>query len=101
MIHVLATLKVKEGHLAEFVAIFKANVPNVLQEKGCVEYTPALDIPTDIATQDSDANVVTVIEKWETLEDLNTHAVAPHMRAYGEQVKDMLEKVSLKILGNA
>lgn len=101
MVHVLASLYVKEGRLAEFVRIFKANVPNVLKEDGCIEYVPAIDLATDISTQDKNACVVTVIEKWASLDALKAHSVAPHMRAYGEQVKDILEKVSLKILQNA
>lgn len=101
MIHVLASIQVKEGHLAEFIAIFKANVPNVLAEKGCVEYVPAIDVQTDMARQVTNANEVTVVEKWETLEDLVAHSKAPHMLAYGEQVKDLVTSVSLKILAAA
>ena len=100
MIHVLASLHIKNGHVAEFLEIFNANVPNVLQEKGCIEYTPAIDVPTDIKTQVCDKNVVTVIEKWESLQALKDHAVAPHMKAYEEKVAHILEGVSLKILGN-
>ena len=98
MIHVLASLQIKEGHLAEFIAIFKANVPNVLQEKGCVEYVPTIDVPTDLPPQAINANIVTIVEKWECLEDLLAHLQAPHMLTYGEQVKDMLVGKSLKIL---
>ena len=98
MIHVLASLRIKEGHLAEFVAIFKANIPNVLQEKGCIEYIPTIDVQTDIPPQAMNKDMVSVVEKWETLEDLIAHSKAPHMLAYGEQVKDILENVSLKIL---
>ena len=38
MVHVLASLRVKAGCMPELVRIFKANVPNVLREKGCIEY---------------------------------------------------------------
>ncbi len=31
-----------------------------------------------------------VIEKWESLDHLKAHMVAPHMAAYANQVKDML-----------
>ena len=101
MIHVLASLLIKEGRLAEFVAIFKANVPNVLQEKGCIEYIPVIDVQTEMSRQVSNKNVVTVVEKWASLEDLIAHSKAPHMLAYGEQVKAILENVSLKILTEA
>ena len=98
MIHVIASLQIKDGQLAEFIDIFKANVPNVLQEKGCIEYVPTIDVPTDLPPQDKHRNAVTIVEKWETLDDLMAHMTAPHMLAYGEKVKDMVEKKSLKIL---
>ena len=98
MIHVLASLHIKNSHLDEFIAIFKANIPNVLKEKGCVEYIPTVDVPTDLPPQDMNKNVVTIIEKWENLNDLLAHLKAPHMLAYGEKVKDIVEKKSLKIL---
>ena len=98
MINVLASVHVKQGRRAEFIAIFKANVPNVLKEDGCIEYAPTIDAATSDARQELDPNLVTVIEKWETLEALQAHTQAPHMLAYGETVKDMVEKVTLKIL---
>ena len=98
MVHVLASLRIKEGHLAEFLEIFKANVHHVLKEKGCIEYIPAIDLPTYISAQAVDQNMVSVIEKWESLAALKDHAVAAHMQAYEKKVKDILEGVSLKIL---
>ena len=100
MIRVVATLKVKAGHRAEFIEIFKANVPNVLKEKGCLEYVPTVDLPTDMP-QAMDENIVTVIEKWESPEALKEHSVAPHMKAFREKVKDILESSSLRILEDA
>lgn len=101
MINVIASIRVKEGRLAEFVEIFKANIPNVLKEKGCVEYMPTIDVPTGLPPQALDHNVVTIIEKWACLADLQTHLSAPHMRLYKEKVKDLVDKVSLKILEEA
>lgn len=98
MIHVLASLHIKEGHLAEFVEIFKANIPNVLKENGCVGYVPTVDVQTDLPPQEMNQNVVTIIEQWESLNDLLAHLKAPHMLAYGEKVKNLVEKKSLKIL---
>jgi quinol monooxygenase YgiN len=100
MIYVVATLKVKEGCRAEFVRIFKANVPNVLKEEGCLEYNPTVDFPTDMP-QALDENVVTIIEKWESPEALKKHSAAPHMRAYRDQVRNILDSSSLRILENA
>lgn len=101
MIHVLASLHIKPGRREEFLAIFKANVPHVLKEQGCIEYIPAIDIASGIADQVENDDIVTVIEKWSSLDALHAHMQAPHMLAYNEKVKDILENVTLKILQSA
>jgi quinol monooxygenase YgiN len=98
MIYVLASVSVKEGKRAEFLDIFKANVANVLEEKGCIEYRPTVDLATDIPPQELDPNQVTIIEKWDSLDDLKNHLSAPHMLTYRELVSDLVVKVSLKVL---
>ena len=101
MINVIASIHIKEGQLAEFVEIFKSNIPNVLEEKGCIEYVPYIDLPTGLPPQELNKNVVTIIEKWDSLDDLQTHLTVPHMLAYKEKVKDLVDRVSLKILKEA
>lgn len=101
MINVIASIHVKDGSLPEFLVIFKSNIPNVLKEEGCIEYIPTIDLPTGLPPQELDKNVVTIIEKWRRLEDLLAHLSAPHMLAYKERVKDLVDKVSLKILEKA
>jgi quinol monooxygenase YgiN len=101
MINVLAAISVKPGKRDEFVKIFKANVPNVRAETGCIEYVPTVDVDAELAPQILDENSVTVIEKWESLEALQDHLVAPHMMAYKEQVKDIVDGVSIKVLQEA
>jgi len=101
VIHVIASIHVKEGRVPEFIEIFKANIPHVQKEKGCIDYISTIDISTGLPPQQLEENVVTIIEKWESLEDLRVHLVAPHMLAYREKVKDIVEKVVLKVLRNA
>jgi quinol monooxygenase YgiN len=101
MIHVIASVSIKQGSRGEFLEIFKANVRNVLQEQGCIEYRPAVDVATGLDPQVLDENLVTVIEKWESLEDLHAHLSAPHMLAYREKVSALVEDVKLKVLGDA
>lgn len=101
MVHVLASIRVVPGRKADFIKIFKANVPNVLNEDGCIEYIPTVDFPSGFSSQELDENLVTIIEKWESLEHLQAHLVASHMNSYQEQVKDMVEHVGLKVLGDA
>ena len=101
MINVIASIYIKEGRLSEFVEIFKLNIPNVLKEEGCIEYVPTVDVLTDLSPQELDDNVVTIIERWNSLDDLQAHLSAPHMLAYKENIKDLVHKVSLKILKEA
>jgi quinol monooxygenase YgiN len=38
------------------------------------------------------------VEKWESLQALHAHLVAPHMAVYRERVKDVVVGVTLQIL---
>ena len=101
MIHVIASIHIKEGRMAEFIEIFKANIPHVLEEKGCIEYAPTVDVLTGLPPQEMNENVVTIVEKWDSLEDLRSHLSAPHMLSYKEKVEDIVVKVVLKVLERA
>ncbi len=101
MINVIATIEVKDSRLDDFIEIFKSNVPNVLQEDGCIEYLPTVDFNAKLPSQVLDSSTVTVIEKWESFAHLQAHFVAPHMLKYKSEVKDLVESVSLKILKSA
>ena len=98
MINVIASIEIKEGQLSNFVEIFKSNIPKVLKEKGCIEYVPTIDVPTGLPPQEINNNVVTLIEKWNSLEDLTAHLTAPHMLAYREKTKALVERMSVKVL---
>jgi len=98
MIYVLASIRIKEGRRDAFLEIFKANIPDVLKEEGCLEYVPTVDMATGLPPQELNAHVVTIIEKWRSLDDLKAHLAAPHMLAYREQVKDLVAGLSLKVL---
>ena len=101
MVNVIASIHIKAGNLPEFLKIFWSNVPAVRAEKGCIEYFPAVDIDTGLPPQVLDLNMVTVIEKWESVEALRDHLAAPHMLAYREKVKDMVAGLSIKVLREA
>lgn len=98
MIHVIAAIQVKPGNVREFIDIFKSNVPNVLAEKGCIDYVPTIDVDAGLPPQQRDADTVTIIEKWDSLDDLQAHLKTPHMLAYREKVKDIVKGMSLKVL---
>lgn len=99
MIHVIATIEIVPGRRDEFLAIFWENVAKVLAEDGCLEYTPAVDLATDIPAQAPPReDVVTVIEKWRDPPALQQHLVAPHMAVYRERVRDLVQSVELHVL---
>jgi len=98
MIHVIASIKVKPESLEDFIAIFKANVPHVLAEDGCLGYEPAVDLDTGMPFQTREPDVVTVVEKWESLDALKAHLATPHMLDYREKTQAMIEDTVVRIL---
>lgn len=102
LIHVIADIEVAPGRRDDFLAEFHRLVPQVLQEKGCLEYGPACDTFANLPSQPPlRVNNVTVIEKWESLEALHAHLAAPHMIAYRQRVKDLVVSVTLHVLAPA
>ncbi|VGO21337.1 putative quinol monooxygenase [Pontiella sulfatireligans] len=101
MIHVIASIGVKPGKRAAFIKIFKANVPAVQAEDGCVEYIPTIDTNSGIEAQWKDETVVTIIEKWKTIEALHVHLAASHMEQFKKDTANLVEDVSLTVLEDA
>lgn len=101
MINVIASIRVKPEGKAKFLEIFKDNVPAVRAEAGCLEYRPTVDAETELPPQRLDADVVTIIEKWSSLDALLAHLNAPHMATYREKVKTLVVGVELKVLQDA
>ena len=99
MIHVIATVQLVAGKREAFLAEFRKIIPLVRAEEGCLEYGPAVDLGTDITAQGpARENVVTVLEKWQSLDTLKKHLQAPHMVAYRPKVKDFVQSVQLQVL---
>ena len=98
MISVIASIHVKDGQIDKFIEIFKSNMPAVLGEKGCMEYIPTVDMPTGLAPQELNENVVTIIEKWGSVEDLMAHLSSAHMLEYKEKTNDIVESMEIKVL---
>lgn len=99
MIHVIATITLHPGRRAEFLAEFHKLVPLVHAEAGCIEYGPAVDVDSGIPVQGPlREDVVTVVEKWESLDHLRAHLAAPHMDAYRKTVEGMVADTKLLVL---
>jgi|GEM_PF-102174 len=98
MIYVIATVEVGEGQRDAFLAEFRKVMPLVQAECGCLEYGPTIDIETGIPVQIAQRpNVVTIVERWESVDALKAHLVAPHMHDYRARVKDLVKGVKLQV----
>ena len=78
--------KISQSKKDKFLEHLRSNIPNVIKEKGCIEYTPAYDIDVKIDNQAFDKNQITIIEKWKSIYSLQNHLQAPHMISYRKQV---------------
>ena len=102
MIHVIAVITAKPGKREEILNHFRANVPAVRAEKGCIEYGAAVDAENPLPFQTKwGADTFLVIEKWESMDALKAHAAAPHMAAYGAKTKQLIASRVIHILSPA
>ncbi len=96
MIHVLAFVTAKPGQRAALLELFKANVPNVHAEEGCIEYQAVVDV--DGASPAFGPDTFIVVEKWETMAALKAHAASAHMKAHGEQAGPLRASAAVHVL---
>ena len=97
MIHVIAIITAKPGKREDVLAAFRANMPAVHAEEGCIEYGPAIDASTGTPAKFGEDSFV-VIEKWASAVHLKAHAASPHMKAYGEKTRDLLADRKIHVL---
>lgn len=102
MINVVAHITAKPGQRAEVLRHFRANMPAVHKEDGCIEYQPVVDADGFGAFQTKIGDdSFFVIEKWRDEAALKAHAAAPHMLAYGKATKEMVAARVIHILKGA
>jgi quinol monooxygenase YgiN len=101
MIHVLAIITTKPGMRDTILGHFRANMPAVHAENGCIEYGPAIDAEGFAAGKPLGPDTFVVVEKWESLDALKAHAAAPHMAAYAARTKDLIASRVIHVLSPA
>lgn len=102
MIHVVAIITAKPGKREEIMEAFRANIPAVHGEPGCIEYGPAIDAEGIGGFQAKfGPETFVVLEKWESQDALKAHAAAPHMAAYGAKTKDLIASRVIHVLSPA
>jgi len=100
MVHVLAFITTKPGMRPDVLALFNAMVPAVRAEDGCIEYGAVVDLDGAIQTPIG-ADRFVVVEKWESLDDLNAHTASAHMASFAAQAKDMLAERIIHVMRDA
>lgn len=102
MIHVIAIITAKPGNKDAILEAFRANMPAVHAEAGCIEYGPATDADGIGGFQTKfGADTFLVIEKWESADHLKAHAGSPHMATYGAKTKDLIASRVIHVLSPA
>ena len=101
MIRVVAVITTNPGRREELLAAFRANVPNVRAEKGCIEYAGHIDAANvgPFQTEYGPDSLV-VLESWESPDALRAHVTAPHMKAYSEKTKELIAKRTIHVLSS-
>ena len=99
MIHVLAIITAKPGLRDQILEHFRANVPNVKAEKGCIEYGATIDTEGMGSFQTKlGPDTFVVIEKWESTDALKAHSAAPHMAAYAAKTREHIVSRVIHVL---
>ena len=102
MIHVIAIITAKPGNREAILTAFRANVPAVHAEAGCIEYGPAIDTEDAGRIQTPlGADTFVVIEKWESMDHLKAHGASAHMAAYAAKTRDMIASRVIHVLSPA
>jgi quinol monooxygenase YgiN len=99
MVHVVATIEAAEGKRDAVLAEFRRIIPAVRAEDGCIEYGTAVDVASGHPAQlPLRPDVVTVVEKWASLDALRAHGQAPHMLDFRQRTSGLVKKVTLQVM---
>ncbi len=99
MIRVVALITAKPGRREEMLAAVRAVTPAVRAEQGCIEYQAVTDVAEFGAIQTKlGDDVYAVIETWSDADALKAHGVAPHMKDFGQKVKDLIANRVIHVL---
>ena len=99
MLHIIVTMMVKEGRMKEYLAVCEELRLLVLMEKGCQAYEYAREIASPLGIQEPiEANRITLIERWESIDALKAHMETRHMKEAGVKMKDLRSSVVARVV---
>lgn len=84
MLIVAAEVTIEEGSVEPVRDALRTMEEESLKEPGCQTYAFSLDI--------SDPGTVRIIERWDSMEDLQAHFTTPHMAAFREAIAQIKPK---------
>jgi quinol monooxygenase YgiN len=96
MLHVVVTMTVKEGRLEEFLALCRELRPKVLAEPGCLAYDYTREIPGPFGGGPGRAGKIILLELWESMEALEAHLMAKHMKETGARMAELRSSVEVR-----
>lgn len=99
MIHVVAILTAAPGAFDTVLQRYRAVLPAVHAEAGCIEYRIAVDHPKAGPFRAAfGPESLVVIEKWDDMASLDAHSRTAHMQALNAVVKPLLTRREVHVL---
>jgi quinol monooxygenase YgiN len=99
MLHLVVTMIIKEGRMAEFQEVCRWLRPQVLAEPGCLAYDYTRDAPSPLDPGKAlEPDRITLLERWESPAALQAHMQAPHMKEAGARMKELRASSDVRIL---
>ena len=93
------TAEIRQRMREEILGHFRANVPAVKAEQGCIEYGAATDADGMGSFQTKfGPDTFVVVEKWESTDALKAHSAAPHMAAYAAKTREHIASRVIHVL---
>lgn len=83
MVGVVAKNIVKPDKIEDFLEVTRELISETRREKGCIEYTLMRDSERE--------NILTFIEKWESMDHLKAHFEAPHFKRVVPMLVELVE----------
>ncbi len=87
---VVATIKVKTGHLEQVKSEAQQLINLTRIEPGCIEYVLHQD--------NQDPFVLVFVERWESKDALESHIASEHFQAFSSATKHAVESLSINQL---
>jgi quinol monooxygenase YgiN len=94
MIHITALITAEPGKRQDILNVVLPLVPGIREEPGCVEYTVTIDadvVGTMHKPTPYGPDTYVVVERWETLADLERHSELPVVAEFFEKIAPLMK----------